>query len=123
MPATDIRDGGNGRTILLGPRLNEIEAALREHGFDVMTWPALAIQPPQTFTALDEAIENLFGYDWLIFVNEDAVRFFLERFTGQGYDVSELDSLRVCAIGEPTAASLEQSQVHVDVIASRSTPA
>jgi uroporphyrinogen III methyltransferase/synthase len=94
---------------------------VKAHGFNVMTWPQLAIQPPQSFAALDEAIEDLFGYDWLIFVNEDAARFFLERFNSQGHDVSELDSLRVCAIGEVTAHALEQSHVHVDVVATNVT--
>ena len=112
-----------GRTILASPRLREIEIALGEDGFSVMTWPELSIQPPQTFVALDDAIENLFGYDWLIFVQEHAARLFLERFTKQEHDVSELDSLRVCAIGEATAATLERSQVHVDVCATNITAA
>ena len=106
-----------GRTILVSSRLREIELALREHEFSVMTWPELSIQPPPTFAALDEAIQNLFGYDWLVFIKEHAAHFFLERFTKQGHDVSELDSLRVCAIGEVTAATLERSQVHVDAYA------
>lgn len=110
-----------GRTILLSSRLRDIEPGLREHGFKVMTWPELAIQPPQSFVTLDEAIEVLFGYDWLIFVNEDAARFFLERFLKQRREVSELDSLRVCGIGETTAASLEKAHVHVDVIATNVT--
>lgn len=108
---------GAGRTILLSPHLNEIGRALHEHGFNVVTWPELALQPPSNCAALDEAIENLFGYDWLVLANEDAVRFFLQRFATQAHDVSELDSLRVCAIGEKTAARLELSQVHVDVVA------
>lgn len=116
---TDTATSGEaiGRTVLLSSRLYEIEPALRAHRFNVMTWPELAIQPPQSFAALDEAIDNLFGYDWLIFVNADAARFFLERFDMAGHDVSELDSLRVCAIGETTAASLGKAHVHVDVIA------
>jgi uroporphyrinogen-III synthase len=116
---TDIATGGKaiGRTILLSWRRTKMEAVLRQRGCNVMTWPELAIQRPQTFTALDEAIENLFGYDWLIFVNADAARLFLERFIKQRGDLSELDSLRVCAIGEVTVVALEQSHVHVDVIA------
>jgi len=109
------------RTILIGRRFYESAAPLREHGFDVMRWPELAIQPPATFSALDEAIENLFGYDWLVFVNPDAVRFFLERLLEQGHDVSELDSLRVSAIGEAAALVLEESRVHVDVIVTHVT--
>jgi uroporphyrinogen III methyltransferase/synthase len=123
MANTGTGGEGIGRTILITPRLQEIEAVLRGHGLDVMTCPPLAIQPPQSFAALDEAIENLFGYDWLIFINEDAARFFLGRFIRQGHDVSELDSLRMCAIGEGTAAALEQSQAHVDVIATHGTAA
>jgi uroporphyrinogen III methyltransferase / synthase len=121
MPATAKREKRTDRTILISSRLSEIEAVLRERGFSVVTWPELAIQPPQTFAPLDEAIENLFGYDWLIFVNEDAARFFLERFDKAAHEVSELDSLRVCAIGDTTAVSLEKARVHVDVIATNVT--
>jgi uroporphyrinogen-III synthase len=49
-----------------------------------MTWPQLAIQAPPTYSGLDEAIENLFGYDWLLFINENAARFFLERSATRG---------------------------------------
>jgi uroporphyrinogen III methyltransferase / synthase len=110
-------------TIVIGSRLHQIEQVLRDSGFTVTTRPELVVQAPPAFTTLDEAIENLFGYDWLIFVNEDAVRFFLERLATRAHDVSELDSLRVCAIGEATAAVLDQSQVHVDAITTRVTTA
>jgi uroporphyrinogen-III synthase len=112
---TSVR--GTGRSILIGPRLSDIEPALRAHALDVMMWPPLAIHPAESSDALHEAIENLFGYDWLIFINVDAVRFFLERLIKEGHEVSEIDALRVCAIGEQAAAALEQSQVHVDVFA------
>jgi len=119
---TTARELKRERTVLLG-RSNDgaIRASLIESGFTIVTWPELAIQPPQSFAALDEAVENLFGYDWLIFVNHEAVRFFLMRFSARGHDVSELDAARVCAIGEDTAAALEQTQVHVDVVSTNSS--
>ena len=85
MADTATSGEGIGHTILITPRLHEIEPVLRGHGLDVMTCPPLAIRPPQSFAALDEAIENLFGYDWLIFSNEDAARFVLERLIRQGH--------------------------------------
>jgi uroporphyrinogen III methyltransferase/synthase len=121
MPNTPTSRQGVERTILLSARLQELAGLLRERGFKVMTWPELSIQPPPSVATLDEAIENLFGYDWLVLVSVDAVRFFLERLIKQGHDVSKLDSLRVCAIGEATAAALGESQVHVDVIATNTT--
>lgn len=121
--STKADDPKTERTVLLGNTEGRIHAVLIENGFKIVTWPQLALQPPSSFTGLDEAIENLFGYDWLIFANDYAVRFFLRRFSEQGHDVNELDPLRVCAIGEQTSAALEQSQVHVDVIATRSSAA
>jgi|KBSSwiStaDraftv2_1062776.scaffolds.fasta_scaffold956824_1 uroporphyrinogen III methyltransferase/synthase len=121
MPGNVTSGKGSGRTIVLSPRQSGIELALRRDEFSVMTWPELSIQPPPNYVALDDAIENLFGYDWLVFVKEHAAHFFLERFTKQGHDVSELDSLHVCAIGEATAGPLERSQVHVDVITTNVT--
>ena len=110
-----------GRTVLVSPdaRHAELATELGRHGARVLTWPKLDIGHLKYYAALDEAIENLFGYDWLIFRNIHAVDFFLRHFLQLGRDISELDSLRVCAIGESTKARLEESQVHVDVIPDR----
>jgi uroporphyrinogen III methyltransferase/synthase len=65
---------------------------------------------------LDEAIENLFGYDWLVFTSANGVDFFLRRLEAAGRDVSDLDELRVCAVGSATAERLTDAHVHVDVV-------
>lgn len=65
---------------------------------------------------MDEAVENLYGYDWLIFTSVNGVDYFLRRLEKLGRDAGELDELRVCAIGEATAVRLREAQVHVDVI-------
>lgn len=78
--------------------------------------------PPDNFAALDEAIASLYGYDWIIFIDSDAVRFFVERVQQQSREVSDLDTLRVGAIGEATAAALEHARVHVDVVATQTNP-
>jgi uroporphyrinogen III methyltransferase/synthase len=110
-----------GRTILVSPDTPHTELAneLQRHGARVLTWPGLDISHLEDYAALDETIENLFGYDWLIFRNVNAVDFFLRRFQELGHDISGMDSLRVCAIGEATNARLEEFQVHVDVIPGR----
>jgi len=81
----------------------------------VLEWPKVQIQPPQSESALDEAIENCYGYDWIIFVNSEVVRFFLQSLSQKARDVSDLDALRVCAIEEATAHALEEAHVHIDV--------
>ena len=108
-----------GRTILIGPsdvHGRELTTKLEQQGARVLTWPKLDPAKSELHAAVDEAIENLFGYDWLVLRNVNAVNFLLGRFRELGHDISEMDSLRVCAIGETTIARLEESQVHVDVI-------
>lgn len=107
-----------GRTILVSPSQAEGELAiqLRHHGARVLAWPRPDIGEPENYEVLDEAIENLFGYDWLVFHNASAVEFFLRRFQALGHEISDLDSLRVCGLGEEAAARLEESLIHLDVI-------
>jgi uroporphyrinogen-III synthase len=105
-----------GRTFLIAPSApRELVTGLEQQGGRVITWPEIEIGEAENYAALDEAIENLFGYDWLLFLNVNAVEFFLRRFHQLGREVSELDQLRVCAIGEPAITRLEASQVHIDL--------
>ena len=108
--------------VLLVAPASKLTPQFESAGFRAITWPRLQLTPPDNFAALDEAIANLYGYDWIIFVNSDAVRFFVERVQQQSREISDLDMLRVCAIGEATGAALEDARVHVDVVATQTDP-
>ena len=94
----------------------ELRNQLEKGGAHIVVCPELRIETPESYTPLDEAIENLYGYDWLIFIKSHSVTRFLERFGKLGHEISELDSIRVCALGESTAECLEESRVHVDLV-------
>ena len=109
----------SGRTILVAPddgQADGLAAVLTRHGARVITWPKTEIIDPERFAALDEAIQNLFGYDWLIFSNTNAAGSFTRRQQNLGHEVSELDALRVCALNEATRQQLEEARVHVDLV-------
>jgi len=107
--------------ILLSP--SEAQSGLAREltnlGARLIHWPELSIDAPEDNFALDEAIENLFGYDWLILKNENAAKYFLERFA-RSHTSDELDGLRILSIGEKTHQALAQTQIHVDVMVDRS---
>lgn len=112
-----------GRTVLITrarEQAAEFSAALESYGARVIACPTIEIVPPASYAQLDEAIENLFGYDWLIFTSANAVEHFLARLEAAGKEVCELDELHVCAIGEATAARLIAAHIHVDVVPERS---
>lgn len=108
-----------GRTIVITRALAqaaEFAAMLESYGARVISYPTIEIVEPESYATLDEAIENLYGYDWLIFTSVNGVDHFMRRMEARGVDVSELDDLRVCAIGEATAERLRSSRVHVDLV-------
>jgi len=92
--------------------------AFENGGARVISWPTVEIGQASNVMALDEAIDNLFGYDWIVFRNFHAVEYFLRRFYQLGHQISELDDLQIWALGTSTTEKLEASQIHVDLIGS-----
>ena len=110
----------SGRTILIAdadPIHSELATELQRFGGRVIRLPKIESAEADDYTPLDEAVANLYGYDWLIFINPLTVEFFLRRFKQLGHAICELDTLRVCAIGEPTLRRIEACHVHVDLVA------
>jgi uroporphyrinogen III methyltransferase/synthase len=109
----------DGRTVMVTRAREQaagFAAELDADGARVVACPTIEIVPPASYAQLDEAIENLFGYDWLVLTSPNAVEHFLARLSNADRDVSELDGLRVCAIGEATSERLVSAHVHVDVV-------
>jgi len=89
---------------------------LESHGARVLLCPTIEIAEPESYERLDEALDHLFGYDWIIFTSVNGVDYFLRRMGTRSQPIDELDDLRLCAIGDATAERLTAAQVHVDVI-------
>ena len=108
-----------GRTVVVTRALKqaaEFAAELEAFGARVVACPTIEIVEPESYAELDEAIENLFGYDWLVFTSANGADFFLRRLAAKGRGTNDLDELRVCAVGSATAERLTDAHVHVDVV-------
>jgi uroporphyrinogen III methyltransferase / synthase len=108
-----------GRTIVITraqDQAQEFVSELERYGAQVSLCPTIEIRELENYERLDEAIEHLYGYDWLIFTSVNGVEHFFKRLNVRGRDASDMDELKVCAIGEATADKLRDLQVHVDVI-------
>ncbi|HSS21041.1 MAG TPA: uroporphyrinogen-III synthase [Pyrinomonadaceae bacterium] len=108
-----------GRTVVITRAREQAEdfvSALEIYGAEVVLCPTIEIRELDSYERLDETVEHLYGYDWLIFTSVNGVDYFFRRFNGLNHNVAELDELKVCAIGEATAERLRDLHVHVDVI-------
>ncbi|HEY6233296.1 MAG TPA: uroporphyrinogen-III synthase [Pyrinomonadaceae bacterium] len=108
-----------GRTIVITRAVDQADdfvAELERYGGKVVVCPTIEICPLENYDRLDEAVAHLYGYDWIIFTSVNGVDYFFKRLANANRAVSELDELKVCAIGEATAERLRELQVHVDVV-------
>src|ERR1041385_3887637 len=114
----------DGRTVVItraASQADELSTLLESYGANVFICPTIEIREPDHAERLDEALDHLYGYDWLIFTSTNGVEFFLKRLTDRGLQVSDLDEIKVCAIGQRTADKLHDAHVHVDLVPSQST--
>lgn len=100
---------------------SELTDALESYGAKVFVCPTIEIRELDSYDRLDEALDHLYGYDWLIFTSANGVEFFMKRLIERGLNVADLDEIKVCAIGQRTAEKLHDANTHVDVVPSHST--
>jgi uroporphyrinogen III methyltransferase/synthase len=113
-----------GRTVIVtraASQAADFTTLLENYGAKVIVCPTIEIREPDNYDRLDEALDHLYGYDWLIFTSTNAVDFFLKRLTNRGLQISDLDEIKVCAIGQRTADKLHDAHVHVDLVPTQST--
>jgi uroporphyrinogen III methyltransferase/synthase len=93
-----------------------LAALLHSLGAETIELPTIEIQPVADYAPLDNAIDNLRDYGWLIFTSANGVRFFLERLDRSKRDLRAIQG-RICAIGPATRDALERFHLKVDCVA------
>jgi uroporphyrinogen III methyltransferase/synthase len=84
---------------------------LTELGGEVVECPTIEIQAPKSYAAVDDAIANIAGYNWVIFTSVNGVKQFVARCEQGNVPVTVLQKLQVAAIGPETAKSLRAAGV------------
>ena len=87
---------------------------LRKLGAEVIVFPTIEIVPPLRWDRLDQAVDQLPSYDWVIFTSANGVHFFWQRLQEKGKALRLPSSLKVCAIGPATARQLQEKGIQVD---------
>ncbi|MFO7964281.1 MAG: uroporphyrinogen-III C-methyltransferase [Desulfobacterales bacterium] len=89
---------------------------LSDLGARCIEFPTIRIMPPQSWDPLDNAIDGLNEYHWIIFTSVNGVRFFFERLFMNNRDVRSLGHVKTACIGPATAAELFTFGIRTDVL-------
>jgi uroporphyrinogen III methyltransferase / synthase len=85
-------------------------------GGEVIEFPTIEIRPPESYGPLDQAINQIGSYDWLIFTSVNGVEQFLNRFEKVGKNIADLAGIEIGAIGPETAKRLTAAQIQPSLV-------
>ncbi len=90
--------------------LSEKIAAL---GGEPLELPVIRMVPPQN-QELDQALQRLDQYDWVLFTSVNGVKFFLNRMKEQKIDIRKLANAKIAVVGPKTKETVEAYGLIVD---------
>jgi uroporphyrinogen III methyltransferase/synthase len=89
---------------------------LRALGADAIEFPTIETTHPSSFAALDEAIDGIDRFDWIVFTSATGVDAFIARLKVLRRDLRSIGHASLCAIGPATAVRLEQYALQVAAV-------
>jgi len=85
-----------------------LSSTLKELGCEVIEIPFIEIRNPSSYKPLDDALQNLAKYDWLILTSVNGVEAMFGRMAQRKVAKSGLQHLTIATIGPATKAAIEK---------------
>jgi uroporphyrinogen-III synthase len=97
----------------------ELVSALEEKGANVVLLPLVAFAPPDDWRALDEQLQKLNGFDAILFLSRNAVRYLFKRCRELGItcDFSPSKGPLIATVGHATEDAAIREGLSVNYIA------
>lgn len=108
-----------GKRILVTRSRNQasiLSSALEDLGAEAYEFPVIEIAPPEEHSPLDEAVQEVRRYNWIVFTSVNGVSAFFNRLKELDKDIRDLSGIRICAIGPATKEAVRGHGLKVDFI-------
>jgi uroporphyrinogen-III synthase len=108
-----------GRRVLVTRALQQagkLSAGLRALGAKPVEVPVLEIVAPESYAPLDDALQHLDQYDWLILTSSNTLQVVSARCARFGINPANAEGLKVAAVGSATAEAARRLGFRVTVV-------
>lgn len=105
-----------GHRILITREYTKDYEPLEDLGAEIFEFPTIEIAPPESYKELDESIDGIETYNWIIFTSANGFKYFLQRLLDKNRDIRDLRGIKICAIGTKTADAIRNYGIKVDMI-------
>ncbi|MEN8189401.1 MAG: uroporphyrinogen-III C-methyltransferase [Thermodesulfobacteriota bacterium] len=100
---------------------SELVAALEESGANCLEYSTIQLDPVENYEVLDEELDRIGEYHWILFTSLNAVNYFFKRLYERGMDSRNLKGPDIAAVGKATADLLLEYGISADLIPSTFT--
>ncbi len=100
---------------------SELVAGLEEFGANCLEYSTIHIKPVDSYAVLDDELERLKEYHWILFTSLNGVKYFFERLYSKGMDARDMKGPEIAVVGKSTADFLLQYGLNADLIPSTFT--
>ena len=114
--STDVLRGKRILVTRARSQASSLVQRIESLGGEVVEFPTIEIRPPESYGPLDQAINQIGSYDWLIFTSVNGVEQFLNRFEKLEKNIADLAGIEVGAIGPETAKRLTAAQIQPSLV-------
>jgi len=98
---------------------SKVVLELEDLGANVIEMPVIKIAQISDYSTLDDEIENIKKYNWIIFTSVNGVIHFFKRLNEIKLDTRHLANSKICAIGTATNDELKKYGLVADLIPKR----
>lgn len=95
---------------------SELVAGLEENGADCLEYSTINIEPVESYDILDDELERLGEYHWILFTSINGARFFFKRLYDRGMDARDLKGPSIAVVGKATADVLLEYGIKADLM-------
>lgn len=92
---------------------------LKDLGANPIVFPVIEIVPPVDYTEMDEKINALDEYDWLVLTSVNGANFFIDRILKLADNLKVLDHLKIAVVGSITEEELIKKGLKVAFVPSK----
>jgi uroporphyrinogen-III synthase len=108
-----------GRRVLVTRALRQagkLSEGLRALGAEPVEVPVLEIVPPESYAPLDDALQHLDRYGWLVLTSTNTLEVVCARCARFGVNPADAEGLSVAAVGRATAEAAQHFGFRVAVV-------
>jgi uroporphyrinogen-III synthase len=108
-----------GKKIIITRPRHQSESLIKKleaKGAIPIVFPTIEIQMASDTRDLDQAIQHIQDYDWVVITSANGVNFFIQRMEELGIDPSILNQKKVATVGTITQENLAVKNIQVDFV-------